>query len=56
MEEKSMDAMANELREAYMQMKDLSSRCMIDMENISKNDERVFYFKPNSEFLDEPEK
>lgn len=56
MDDKSVDAMANELREAYMQMKDLSSRCMIDMEHIAKNDERVFYFKPNSVFLDEPEK
>ena len=56
MDEKSIDAMANELREGYMQLKDLSSRCFIDMENINKNDNRVFYFKPNSVFLESPEK
>jgi len=56
MDEKSIDAMANELREGYMQLKDLSSRCFIDMENIQKNDKRVFYFKPNSIFLESPEK
>lgn len=55
MDNKSMEAVANELREGYMQLKDLSSRCMIDMENISKNDFRCFYFKPNSEFLRDPE-
>ena len=56
MDEKNVDAVAGELREAYMQLKDLSSRCMIDMEHINKNDERVFYFKPKSVFLEEPEK
>ena len=48
--------MANELRESFMQLKDISSRCMIDMENIQKSDNRVFYFKPNSPFLEDPEK
>jgi hypothetical protein len=38
MDEKSIEFMSNELREAYMQMKELKSRCMIDMENITKND------------------
>ena len=56
MDDRNVDAVAGELREAYMQLKDLSSRCMIDMEHINKNDERVFYFKPKSVFLEEPEK
>jgi hypothetical protein len=56
MDDKNLEAMTTELREAYMSLKDLSSRCMIDMENINKFDDRVFYFKPNSVFLDEPEK
>ena len=56
MDDKNVDAVAGELREAYMQLKDLSSRCMIDMEHINKNDDRVFYFKPKSVFLEEPEK
>ena len=56
MDEKSHEQMQNELREVYMQLKDLGSRCMIDMDHISKNDNRVFYFKPNTVFLDEPEK
>ena len=55
MDDKSIESMQNELREAYMQMKDLKSRCMIDMENISKSDQRMFYFRPNSIFLDDPE-
>ena len=38
-----------------MQFKDLSARCMIDMEHISKNDQRMFYVKPNSMFLEDPE-
>ena len=56
MQNKSAEALATELRESYMQLKELSSRCMIDMENIAKNDYRVFYFKPNSDFLSKPEK
>ena len=56
MDDKNVDAVAGELREAYMQLKDLSSRCMIDMEQISKADSRVFYFKPNSVYLEDPEK
>lgn len=56
MDEKSTEALANELREGYMQLKDLSARCLIDMEHISKADNRVFYFKPSSSYLEEPEK
>ena len=56
MDTKTTEIMANELREGYMQLKEISSRCLIDMENISKNDQRVFYFKPNSPFLEDPEK
>jgi len=56
MDGKSTEALANELREGYMQLKDLSARCLIDMEHISKADNRVFYFKPNSAYLEEPEK
>lgn len=55
MEDKSIESMSNELREGYMQLKDLSSRCMIDMDNITKHDERVFYFRPKSIFLEDPE-
>lgn len=50
-----MDQVNNDLREAYMQFKDLSARCMIDMEHISKNDQRIFYVKPNSMYLEDPE-
>ena len=56
MDQKTTETLANELREGYMQLKEIGSRCMIDMENISKNDKRVFYFKPNSIYLDDPEK
>ena len=38
-----------------MQMRNLESRCMIDMETITKGDTRIFYNKPNSVFLEDPE-
>jgi hypothetical protein len=56
MDKKTTEALATELREGYMQLKEIGSRCQIDMENITKNDRRVFYFKPNSVFLDDPER
>ena len=34
MDKKSTDEVNNELREAFMQFKDLSARCLIDMEHI----------------------
>ena len=36
-------------------MRNLSARCMIDMETITKGDTRIFYHKPNSIFLEDPE-
>ncbi len=38
-----------------MHMKDLSSRCMIDMSVTEKNDKRLFYFKPESILLKDVE-
>ena len=55
MDDKSVETLSTELREAFMQLKDLSSRCLIDMEHITKNDQRVFYFKPKTVFLEDPE-
>ena len=56
MDKKALERLKQNLRDSYVQMKDLSSRCLIDMANIEKNDKRIFYFKPECILLDDPEK
>jgi hypothetical protein len=66
-----LDKALERLRDLHLNYKDLSSRCMVEIgahskfyfndltEYISltdKNDKRVFYLKPDSFLLDEPEK
>ena len=51
MDSEAVDRLKTNLRDSYMQMKDLSSRCMIDLSNIERNDRRIFYFKPESVLL-----
>lgn len=46
-----MDRLKSNLRDSYLQMKDLNARCMIDLTVIEKNDRRIFYFKPESVLL-----
>ena len=51
LESEAVDRLKQNLRDAYGQMKDLSSRCLIDLSNTEKNDRRIFYFKPDSVLL-----
>ncbi len=51
MDSEAVDRLKSNLRDAYLQMKDLSSRCMIDISNTERNDRRIFYFKPESVLL-----
>ena len=40
-----------------MNFKELQQRCVIDIKEIKKDDDfRVFYFKPETYLLDDPEK
>ncbi|CDW75700.1 UNKNOWN [Stylonychia lemnae] len=56
MDKKSMDKLKQNLRDSYLQLKDLNHRCLIDLSNVEKNDKRIFYFKPESVLLQDPEK
>jgi len=47
-----------ELRDAYMNFKDLQSRCVIEMKpqtSLSEECHQVYYFKPETFLLDDPE-
>ena len=58
----SLEQCKEELRDAYMNFKDLQQRCVIDMKesqksgNSSQESTSVYYFKPETFLLDEPEK
>ena len=39
-----------------MNFKELSERCILDIKEINKTDETVYYFRPDTFLLDEPEK
>ena len=38
-----------------MHMRDLHTRCLVDLSNTEKGDKRVFYFKPESVLLKDME-
>lgn len=56
----SLEQCKEELRDAYMNFKDLQMRCVIDLRpNTHMTDEiphTVYYFKPETFLLDDPEK
>ena len=58
----SIEQCKEELRDAYMNFKDLQQRCVIDLKenlkggNSGGDGHQVFYFKPETFLLDEPEK
>ena len=39
-----------------MNFKELSERCILDIKEMNKTDEAVYYFRPDTFLLDEPEK
>ena len=60
--EGSLAKSEEELRDAYLNFKDLKQKCVIDIKQKSglfdsgMDDNQVFYFKPETFLLDEPEK
>ena len=54
----SLEQCKEELRDAYMSFKDLQTRCVIDIKKpaSSSDDSPVYYFKPETFLLDDPEK
>jgi len=55
----SLEQCKDELRDAYMNFKDLSQRCVIDINkqaSFGEDDDTVYYFKPETFLLDDPEK
>lgn len=54
-DKESIDRLKSNLRDAYLEMRDLSKRCMIDLQSTEKNDRRIFYFKPESVLLQDME-
>ena len=45
----------DELRDVYMTYKDLANRCQLQIQDHKKDHERVFYFKPDTILLKDPE-
>jgi hypothetical protein len=54
----SLEQCKEELRDAFMSFKDLQTRCVIDLKRPQTSTEEipVFYFKPETFLLDDPEK
>ena len=51
----SLEQCKEELRDAYMNFKDLKGRCVIDIATVNKTDKPVFYFRPDTFLLHEPD-
>lgn len=54
--EGSLEQTKEELSNAYMNFSELANRCILEIQTINKTDKPVYYFKPDSFLLDEPEK
>jgi len=53
----SLEQCRTSLREAYINFKDQSKKCVIDIENYNRGSEgKVFYFQPDTFLLNDPEK
>ena len=52
----SLDQMKEELRDAYMNFMELHDKCVIDITTIKKDNSQVYYFRPDTFLLDEPQK
>ena len=52
----SLKQCEDELRDAYMSYKELAERCKLLIQDHKKDHEQVFYFKPDTVLLQEPEK
>ena len=55
--EGSLEQCKEELRDAYINYKDLVNRCTLDISTINKTDEKpVYYFKPDTFLLDDQDR
>jgi hypothetical protein len=60
--ESSLESHREELRDVYVNFKDFHQRCIIDFKKVAKLDnngveeQKVYYFKPETFLLDDPEK
>ena len=52
----SLNQVKEELHEAYMNFQDLYGRCVIEIQTVNKIDKPVYYFKPDTFLLDEPDR
>ena len=52
----SLKAFEDELRDLYMNYREQADRCELKIEEHKKEHEQVFYFKPDTILLQEPEK
>lgn len=51
----SLDQVKQELQDAYMTFKELSARCIVDINTVNKTDKPVYYFKPDTFLLEDAE-
>jgi hypothetical protein len=54
--EGSLEFCRTTLRESYINFKDQAKKCTVEIENVSARDGKVFYFKPDTFLLQDPEK
>lgn len=52
----SLEQCKEELNHAYMNYKELKDRCIIDISTVNKTDKPVYYFKPDSFLMDDPDR
>jgi hypothetical protein len=52
----SLEQCRTALREAYINFKDQSKKCVVDVSPEAKQEGRVFYFRPETFLLQDPEK
>ena len=52
----SLEQCKEELNHAYMNYKELKDRCVIDISTVNKIDKPVYYFKPDSFLMDDPDR
>ena len=52
----SLEQCKEELNHAYMNFKELKDRCIIDITTVNKTDKPVYYFKPDTFLLDDPDR
>lgn len=52
----SLEQCKEELNHAYMNYKELKDRCIIDISTVNKTDKPVYYFKPDTFLMDDPDR